>query len=80
MNVTPIANNAIEVETLTLRVLFSYGTAVALLDKITLEAAIPDESYSATTSRHISAWLKLHEVTQTRKVPKAQIVTAVMKL
>lgn len=72
MNLTPIRNNMNELETSDLKVLFSYRTPVAFVNKETGIFYKTSKKWSRTTSRHISQWLaefpysrgNVHEVDQ----------------
>lgn len=57
MKVRNIGNNQTEVQTDSFNILVSYAVPVACFNKETGLYARTDKKWSATTTRHISAWL-----------------------
>lgn len=62
MKLTPLASNMTEVETEKYRVLFSYKTPVAFVNKDGFSVInITNTKWSATTTRHINKWIALFD-------------------
>jgi hypothetical protein len=56
MQLTVIGSNQTQIETEDFRVLFSYNTPVACLDRKTGERFKTETKWSRTTSKHINQW------------------------
>lgn len=69
MKLKPIASNQTEVETDRYKILFSYNTPVAYLDKSTGKKYKTNEHWSRTTTRHIN----MNGFAEAATVPQAQI-------
>lgn len=67
MKLTPLAANMTEVQTGSLKVLFSYKTPVAYFDSLTDQYYSTEQFWSQTTTRHINKWVDKSRLKQVKQ-------------
>ncbi len=60
MKIKQLGSNRTELESGNLTILFSYETPVAVWDRNIGDYFVTEKTWSNTTSKHVSAWIRSH--------------------